>query len=214
MTSDYEGTESKPLTYREALREVELLRGKLAVVEGGVEQLHAKLIEADLDLAAMTHQRDEANALSDENVEKLRSMERMECKVHGSWHPVFDGACIECLASALSSLEKLRMGLKSCKHPHCRAACDCGEHHIKCLDCGLEWVSPCDHQMRADVEKRISSLIEAGKLLEAVSGHAFSCGEHYGERCDCEYVNACRNWAEVCGAVLSWEEGDIGLRDL
>jgi hypothetical protein len=88
MIMDSGVTPNEVLTYREALREVELLRKQLA---------------------AALHQRDEANALSDENVEKLRSMERMECKVHGSWHPVFDGACIECLASALSSLEELRI---------------------------------------------------------------------------------------------------------
>jgi hypothetical protein len=86
LHADYEGMKSESFTYREALREVELLRAQLAASElerNKWETLagdYMKNTDGALDqrdqerkaLAAALHERDEANALSDENVEILR----------------------------------------------------------------------------------------------------------------------------------------------
>lgn len=33
----------------------------------------------------------------------------------------------------------------TCEHPHCIAACEKGEHIIKCESCGKEWKEPCPY---------------------------------------------------------------------
>ena len=60
------------------------------------------------------------------------------------------------LTGELAAVRRERESQSKCKHPYCRAACQDGEHFIKCQDCGLEWVQPCDHHMHIDLASALA----------------------------------------------------------
>jgi hypothetical protein len=84
------------------------------------------------------------------------------CSECGSYNTSFHSH--DCVTRENARLVRERDEQKRCNHLHCRAACQDGEHFIKCQDCGLEWIQACDHHMHVDLAIALARIaaLEAG----------------------------------------------------
>ena len=141
--------------------------------------------------------RDEVERLKTEQGEALADQRRALCAEHDKdlmeLKRVRKVAAEEVarLTGELAEVRRERESQSKCKHPYCRAACQDGEHFIKCQDCGLEWVQPCDHHMHIDLASalaRNAALEEAG---DAMANSADCVGLHNR--------NEVKHWRQVRG---------------